>query len=216
MTPDVEDGVEATKIGMWFRREAASDLDILTIYQGRSWEPGKLDSSTLTLNDTEVTSGPAVTDSFAAGFRSTPGYSTSTSVTRHNYLDLRTPHAVRWFRPSPTLASFASTPRPAPWALDLGNGWCEVDEGQRGRDGSLHPVLDSKEMPFPGGSAYADISTTDGAGARRSRRPAPGTPSTSGSPMAPAVNATPSAASSNITSCFVRRLHGLGHHERAA
>ena len=68
-------------------------------------------------------------------------------------------------------------------------------------DGTVRytPVLDSKEMPFPGGSAYADISTTDGAGSQ--------TLTTAGTWYAInqwltdglAVNATPSAASSNIT-----------------
>ena len=200
VTPDVEDGVEYTKIGMWFRREeAASDLDILTIYQGRSWGTGKLDSSTLTLNDTEVTSGPAVTDSFAAGFRSTPGYSTSTSVTRHNYLDLRTPTLSGGSTVTDACIVRFDAAAGTHKALDSATGgakWMKVNE-----DGTVRytPVLDSKEMPFPGGSAYADISTTDGAGSQ--------TLTTAGTWYAInqwltdglAVNATPSAASSNIT-----------------
>ena len=88
VVPDVEDGTEYTKIHLWWRREEdGSDLDILTIFQNRSWNSGNRDSSTLELRDTEVASGPAIVDSFACAYRSQPGFAAGVSVTRHNYFD---------------------------------------------------------------------------------------------------------------------------------
>lgn len=88
VVPDVEDGTEYTKIHLWWRREEdGSNLDILTIFQNRSWNSGNRDSSTLELRDTEVASGPAIVDSFACAYRSQPGFAAGVSVTRHNYFD---------------------------------------------------------------------------------------------------------------------------------
>jgi hypothetical protein len=195
-------GSFASFLSIRFQIQGSSDeLEAWRISKSRAWVNGSdlcLDDMTLESKQTSVNLGSSVVDGFAGSIRLGGGYF-GDAITRHNHIDVPNVQTTSGATVANSCVFRFPDAAGTHKALDSATGgakWIKINEAGTVR---YTPVLDSKEMPFPGGSAYADISTTDGAGSQ--------TLTTAGTWYAInqwltdglAVNATPSAASSNIT-----------------
>lgn len=199
--PVTESGQTHVRLAIRFREEeAGADVDLAYLRWNRAFGPGDcLDASTLELIELNAQTGGALDDAFVAGLRSRAGYDNGTTVARHNLLDFRNPatsggasvaHAclVRFDAAAGTHKGLDSATGGAKWAKVNENGTVR-----------FFPILDSKELPFPSGSACADLSIVDGATVQTMA--SSGTWYTLGNWLTEglAVGATPDSATGTIT-----------------
>lgn len=153
----------------WFEREGDGSAECCRINKDRVWEPAEggfaFDDMTFEMREqnTLVPGENVVDDGFVGSIRTKGGYASGGAL-RHNHIDV--PNVRTSGDAAVTDACLfrfdeVAGAHKALAAESGGAKWIKVNERGVIR---FVPMLDEKILPFPSETAYADISTQDGAG----------------------------------------------------